>query len=315
MIKIYKLHPILALVVALSTIITLELFDSKKIRSALAETTLQDIENHFAQACINSLLDKKIIFGDDKNLTFRPNAPVTRAEFAAMITKAFPETKLVRDSMNFVDIPQDYWADDAIQKSYEMGFLSPYIGKAFNPTLKIKRWQVLTALSRGLNYQASGSVEQNLNKIFEDAEAIPEDAKKAIAAATEKGIVVNYPNVRLLNPNQDATRSDVATFLCQAIANNQKNNDEVVGKVPSEYIANFSKDTQPTTTATVPKKTTETTKATENINSENPEPTSTENTNSQTTTEVTKTRENPNSENLEPTSTENTNSQTTTEVT
>ncbi|NES07061.1 MAG: S-layer homology domain-containing protein, partial [Okeania sp. SIO2F4] len=199
MIKIYKLHPILALVVALSTIITLELFDSKKIRSALAETTLQDIENHFAQACINSLLDKKIIFGDDKNLTFRPNAPVTRAEFAAMITKAFPDTKLVRDSMKFVDIPQDYWADDAIQKSYEMGFLSPYIGKAFNPTLKIKRWQVLTALSVGLKYQASTSLEQNLNKIFEDAEAIPEDAKKAIAAATEKGIVVNYPNVRLLN--------------------------------------------------------------------------------------------------------------------
>ncbi|MGD1702434.1 S-layer homology domain-containing protein, partial [Dapis sp. BLCC M229] len=315
MIKIYKWHPILALVVVLSTIITLELFDRKKIRSAFAETTLQDIENHFAQACINSLLDKKIIFGDDKNLTFRPNAPVTRAEFAAMITKAFPDTKVVRDSMKFVDIPQDYWADDAIQKSYEMGFLSPYIGKAFNPTLKIKRWQVLTALSGGLNYQASGSVEQNLSKIFEDAEAIPEDAKKAIAAAIEKGIVVNYPNVRLLNPNQDATRSDVATFICQAIANNQKNNDEVVAKVPSEYIANFSKDTPSTTTATVPKKTTETTKATENINSENSQPTSTENTNPQSTTEVTKTRENPNSENLEPTSTENTNSQTTTEVT
>ncbi|MGD1807254.1 S-layer homology domain-containing protein [Dapis sp. BLCC M126] len=307
MIKIYKLHPILALVVALSTIITPELFDRKKITSALAETTLQDIENHFAQACINSLLDKKIILGDYENKTFRPNAPVNRSEFAAMITKAFPDTKLVRDSMKFVDIPQDYWAYDAIQKSYEMGFLSSYIGKAFNPTLKIKRWQVLAALSKGLNYQVSGSSEQDLKQIFDDAEAIPEDGKKAIAAATEKGIVVNYPNVRMLNPNQDATRSDVATFLCQAITNNQKNNDTVVAKVPSKYIANFSRDTRLTTTATVPEKITETTNTRENAGSENPESPSTENTNSQSTTEVTNTRENAKLENPESTSTENIN--------
>jgi len=307
MMKIYKWHSILALVVTLSTIISPELFDRKKITSALAETNLQDIENHFARGCINSLLDKKIIFGDEKNPTFRPNAPVTRAEFAAMIIKAFPDTKTVRNSMKFVDVPQGYWAYNAIQKSYEMGFLSAYIGKAFNPTLKITRWQVLTALSGGLNYQTSLSSEQNLNQIFDDAEAIPEEAKKAIAAATEKGIVVNYPNVRRLNPNQDATRSDVATFICQAIANNQKNNDAVVAQVPSEYVANFSQDTRSTTTATLPKKTTEITRTRENPNSENPEVTSTETTNSQSTTEVTKTRENPNSENPEATPTENTN--------
>ena len=196
-----------------------------------------------------------------------------------------------------------------------MGFLSSYIGKAFNPTLKIKRWQVLAALTRGLNYQIGASSEQNLKQIFDDAGAIPEEAKKAIVAATEKGIVVNYPNVRLLNPNQDATRSDVATFICQAIANSQKNNDEVVAKVPSEYIANFSRDTPSITTANVPEKTTEITNTRENSSSENPESTSTENTNSQSTAQVTNTRENANSENPESTSTENTNSQSTTEVT
>ena len=146
MIKIYKWHPILALVVALSTIISPEVFYPQKIISALAETTLQDIENHFAQPCINSLLEKTIIFGDYESQTFRPNAPVTRAEFAVIINRAFPDTKIVRDSMKFVDIPQDYWAYDAIQKSYKMGFLSGYIGKTFNPTLKITRWQVLAAL-------------------------------------------------------------------------------------------------------------------------------------------------------------------------
>ncbi|MCL2933152.1 MAG: S-layer homology domain-containing protein [Trichodesmium sp. MAG_R03] len=279
MIKIYKWHPILALTVALSTTISPEVFYPQKIRSALAETILQDIENHFAQPCINSLLEKKIIFGDYESQTFRPNSPVTRAEFAVIINRVFPDTKIVRDSMKFVDIPQDYWAYDAIQKSYKMGFLSGYIGKTFNPTLKITRWQVLAALSEGLNYQRSLSLEQNLNKIFDDAAAIPEKVNKAIAAATKKGIVVNYPNVRLLNPNQDATRSDVATFLCQAIVNDQKNNDEVVAKVPSEYIAGFYKDTQLKTTANIPKKNTETTKNRENSHLKNPRATFAENTN------------------------------------
>lgn len=280
MIKIYKWHPILALVVVLSSIISPEVFDRNKFTSALAHTRLQESENNFAQPCINSLLEKGIISGDYENKTFRPSESVTRAEFATMINRAFPDTKLVRNSINFVDIPQDYWAYADIQKAYEMGFLSGYIGKAFNPTLKIKRWEVLVSLSRGLNYQINSYSEQNLNKVFDDAAAIPEEVKMSIAAATEKGIVVNYPNVRQLNPNQDATRSDIATFLCQAIVNAQKNNHEVVAKVPSEYIASFSKDTQLTTTANIPKKTTETTKHRENSHLKNPRATFAENTNS-----------------------------------
>ncbi|NEP89439.1 MAG: PQQ-binding-like beta-propeller repeat protein [Okeania sp. SIO2C2] len=275
MIKNYKWHPVVALVVTLSTIINPKLFDHKIIKPALGQTTLKDIQNHFAQACIEDLLDRKIISGDYENQTFRPNAPVTRAEFAAMITRAFPDAKLIRDPIKFVDIPQNYWAYNAIQKSYEMGFLSGYIGKTFNPTLKITRWQVLTALSQGLNYRASASVEGNLNTTFEDAEAIPEEAKKSIAAATAKGIVVNYPNVRKLNPNRDATRSEVATFLCQSIANFETNNNSLVSKVPSEYIAKIDIDTQSTTTATAPETTPE---STANTNSETTPESSTENT-------------------------------------
>ncbi len=278
MIKIYNWHPILALIVALNIIILPELFERQKITSALAQTNLGDIQNHWAKACIQDLLDQKIISGDYESGTFRPNVPVTRAEFAAMVTKAFPDAKLVREPIKFVDVPQDYWAYDAIEKSYEIGFLSGYIGRTFNPTLKIKRWEVLAALTGGLNYKASTSVEQKLNTIFDDADAIPEASTKAIAAATEKGIVVNYPNVRKFNPTQDATRSDVAVFLCQAIANTQTTNNEFVSQVPSEYIARISIGTQSTTTANLPETSTKTTESTTNTNPKIPAPTATENT-------------------------------------
>ncbi|MGB3510664.1 MAG: S-layer homology domain-containing protein, partial [Microcoleaceae cyanobacterium] len=270
MIKIYKWHFIFTLVVVLSSIITPEVFFSKRIKSALAETTLRDIQNHWAKACIEDLLEREIIYGYYEDETFRPNTAVTRAEFATMITKAFPDTESIREPIKFVDVPEDYWGYDAIIEAYEKGFLSGYIGKTFNPTLKISRWQVLTALTGGLNYQASESTVEQLDAIFADAEAIPEESKKAIAAATEKGIVVNYPNVKELNPNQDATRSDVAVFLCQAIANSQQNNGELVTKVPSEYIAKISIDKEQTTTATVPETPTETTEGSANTNGETP---------------------------------------------
>ena len=270
MIKVYKWYPIIALVVVLTSIFLPQLFDRKKMKSALAETTLGDIKNHWAKACIEDLLEQEIISGYYEDETFRPNAPVTRAEFAAMINRAFPNVKSVREPINFVDVPQDYWGYDPIIKAYQKGFLSGYIGKTFNPTLKITRWQVLTALTQGLNYQASESTVENLDIIFADAEEIPEASKKTIAAATEKGIVVNYPNVRKLNPNQDATRSDVAVFLCQALANNQTNNDELISKVPSEYIAKISVNEQQTTTATIPEPSTETTETSANTNPETP---------------------------------------------
>jgi hypothetical protein len=40
---------------------------------------------------------------------------------------------------------------------------------------------------------------------FEDAAEVPEYAVNAIAVAAENRLVVNYPNVELLRPNQQAS--------------------------------------------------------------------------------------------------------------
>jgi hypothetical protein len=79
------------------------------------------------------------------------------------------------------------------------------------------RAQAITILANGLNYQPVSSVYETLKKYFDDAWAIPEYAKNAIAAATEKYVIVNYPNVRKLQPNNNATRGEIAALLCQAL--------------------------------------------------------------------------------------------------
>ncbi|MGB7484687.1 MAG: S-layer homology domain-containing protein, partial [Phormidesmis sp.] len=41
--------------------------------------------------------------------TFRPSQPVTRAEFAAILNKAFPQP-LGSSALSFDDVSEDYWA-------------------------------------------------------------------------------------------------------------------------------------------------------------------------------------------------------------
>lgn len=201
---------------------------------ALAQSTFYDIQGNWAQACVEDLARRNVISGYPDG-SFRPGSPVSRAEFAAMVRRAFPAAAQTRNSVQFADVPSDYWAYTSIQEAYRTGFLSGYPGNVFNPNQKIPRAQVLVSLASGLNYTPTGSVTTTLNASFEDAGAIPEYAQSAIAAATQRQLVVNYPNVKVLNPNQLASRADVASFLCQGLRGTER-----ASLVPSQYVAGTS---------------------------------------------------------------------------
>ena len=197
------------------------------ISPAYSQTTFTDIQGHWAQPCIEQLAQRQIISGYPDG-SFRPGAPVTRAEFASMIRKAFPNAGEVRDRVQFVDVPPYYWATEAIRSAFKTGFLSGYPGRVFKPDQSIQRSQALVSLASGLKYSPTQPVTGTLNTAFADAKAIPKYARQAIAAATEKHIVVNYPDSKRINPNKSATRAEVAAFLCQALGSSSL--------VPSQYI-------------------------------------------------------------------------------
>ncbi len=168
--------------------------------------------NYWAKDFIAQLVTRGIIQGFPDG-TFRPNAPVTRGQFAAMVNKAFRRIK-IRDAVTFADVPSNYWGYQIIQQDYEMGFFEG--GVNFGPNQKIYRWDSLTVLTKGLNYSVQGTTEQIL-QVYQDGSQIPSNVREAIAAATEKGIVVNYPNRAMLKPNQLATRAEVAALIYQAL--------------------------------------------------------------------------------------------------
>ncbi|MEH1929207.1 S-layer homology domain-containing protein [Nostoc sp.] len=206
---------------------------------SLAQTTFSDVSsNYWAAQFIQQLSQRGVIAGFPDG-SFRPEEPVTRAQFAAMVNKAFQKAQQ-RQAINFTDVPSNYWASSAIEQAYTIGFLSGYPGNRFEPNQAIPREQVLVSLANGLAYTPSGNTESTL-QYFNDASNIASYARSPIAAATEKQIVVNYPNVKFLNPTATATRAQVAAFIYQALVSSNQ-----VSAINSPYVVTAVGSTTPT---------------------------------------------------------------------
>ncbi len=186
-------------------------------------------EGYWAKEFIEELTERNIISGFPDG-TFKPDAPVTRAQFSSLISGAFSKTE-TRSSINFVDVSSNYWARSSIDKSYKTGFLAGYPGNIFRPEQNIPREQVIVSLANGLNY-TTGAVDSTLN-YYNDATSISSWARSSVAAATQRSMVVNYPTLKNLNPSRNATRAEVAAFIYQALVNQGQ-----ASAIGSPYIVN-----------------------------------------------------------------------------
>ena len=187
---------------------------SGKVDFVAAQIALRDIKGLWAQPYIEALANQKIIAGFPDG-TFRPNEPVTRAQFATIVSKAFsPQPQ--RPAVNFKDVSPKFWANEAIQTAYRGGFVAGYPGGLFQPQQPIPRVQALVSLVSGLKLSAKNP---NVISVYADAAQIPDYATGAVAAATEQQLVVNYPTPKQLNPNREATRAEIAAFVYQALVN------------------------------------------------------------------------------------------------
>ncbi|KHG38917.1 MULTISPECIES: DUF1565 domain-containing protein [Aphanizomenonaceae] len=178
-------------------------------------TAFKDVQTgYWAKAYIEALASQNIIAGFPDG-SFKPNEPVTRAQFAAIINKAF-KPSATRKGITFNDVKSNYWAYSAIQTASSSPFLSGYPDLTFKPEQQIPRVQAIVALANGLGLTAN---TQTVINFYTDASQIPSYAVSPVAAATSRQLVINYPTVKELAPQRQATRADIAAFVYQALVN------------------------------------------------------------------------------------------------
>jgi hypothetical protein len=200
----------------------------------IAPVKFSDVpDKYWARPFIVALVDRQI-FADFSDNKFRPDEPITRAELARLIQRMSAQQPS-RKSLDFKDIKSSNPAASSIDYSVQTGYLKGYPNNEFRPDKPVPRVEVIAALASGLNLKPSKETTKTL-QVYKDIKKVPKWAVDKVAAATEAGIVVNYPKRQLLRPNATATRAEVATMLYQAMVKK--------GKVPaksSQYIVRRSK--------------------------------------------------------------------------
>ena len=131
-----------------ATVLFRLLKDDVRMQNLTKDNAYSDVSDTAWYAAAVSTLSKMGVISGYPDGTFRPNAPITRAEFAAMIAR-FDETAKSADTP-FTDI-SGHWAKNAIGKAYGNGWVEGSSKTVFCPESNLTRAETATLLNRVLH--------------------------------------------------------------------------------------------------------------------------------------------------------------------
>ena len=110
--------------------------------------TFKDLKpGHWARRYIVQAVERGIVRGYPDN-TFRPNAPVTRAEGVVMLSKFAQLLESKRLEVPYQDVPGRHWAAKDIIKAKEAGMLEYIKEEDFKPNKLLTRSEVAEIISK-----------------------------------------------------------------------------------------------------------------------------------------------------------------------
>ena len=122
--------------------------DSVRDGNLLTSNTYTDVPNNYwANTAISTMTGLGIVQGRSST-TFDPQAPITRAEFAAICARF--DTGTSSGTQTFSDI-SGHWAEKYIQRAAELGWIKGYADGTFRPDTYITRAEAMTMINRVLN--------------------------------------------------------------------------------------------------------------------------------------------------------------------
>lgn len=197
--------------------------------------SFKDIKtSHWAKAAIDAAVQKGYFKGYADG-TFKPNATVTRAEFAALlarVSKAEPNG----DSANqaFSDLA-GHWSETEVNRAVALGYISPGdYPNGFKPATAVTRMEIAKWMTSGL-----ATADPDYKQAIEDtkktvlplkeyfANSLSQQQTPYIAVAMGTEIMSGYPDGSF-GLNKSLTRAEAATVLL--------NLDRAMGKKADSFL-------------------------------------------------------------------------------
>ncbi len=176
-------------------------------------TTFSDVKNHANQTAIEQLASRGIINGMGKG-TFAPNKTMTRAEFAAIVTRALGLP--AKDTKAFTDVPSSKWYAGYIGTANSSGIVNGVGSGKFNPDGTITRQEAAAMVARaaklcGLDTAMDAASIKDMLAQFGDYRGVASWAKEPLAFCYAAGIL-DQSDLNI-EPTKAILRCEIAQIL------------------------------------------------------------------------------------------------------
>ncbi|MHB1419756.1 MAG: S-layer homology domain-containing protein, partial [Bacillota bacterium] len=154
--------------------------------------------------------------------TAEPDSKLTRAEFAAYLSRALDLIPPPDMGSRFKDVNPKNWAAPAIAAAVQAGLITGFSDGTFRPGNGVTRQQVAMILGRALlHYSATGDITEE--QVTEALQGLVDSKKVGASGRHMVALLINYKlahiqeiaNGKLFNPGFQSTRAEAAFMLAR----------------------------------------------------------------------------------------------------
>lgn len=145
------------------------LISEEKGESISGKSSFADVKSNEWYSKYIGYLEKYNVINGYNDKSFKPNSPVTRAEFVSMAVRyfgIFNDVKKDGYTANYKDLNKNYWAYADIAYAKHIGWLNGYADGTFKGDNNITRAEVVTVVNRATGRKADENyVKDNFTKL------------------------------------------------------------------------------------------------------------------------------------------------------
>lgn len=175
------------------------------VQTTFALDNVSDIQGHWAQESVTSLVDAGIIggYGDG---TIRPNNFITRAEMAKVLNKVFGYTEKAINQ--FGDVAENAWYAEELLIARGAGYYGGFEGNLAKPNEEITRQDATAMIARVFDIHSTSGTSGK----FKDANKIAVYSKQAVDGLVDQQVIGGYAD-NTFRPGNKITRAEVSKII------------------------------------------------------------------------------------------------------
>lgn len=158
---------------------------------------------------LNQMQEWGVMKGD-ANGELNGERAITRAEFVAMLNRAFGYQEMGANP--FTDVPNNAWYADDIRIAYKAGYFQGSSATTASPNALVTREQAVALVGRSLRLKNTPGSTQD----YQDGKRISTWSRGIVSQATDMGIINGYAD-GTFRPQEPITRGQAASVLSRAI--------------------------------------------------------------------------------------------------